>query len=152
MGQVCCQPISHARPHAGSPNGRSTMPAKLEGTSRTVRRRKQEQEQSSPRSDAGVGGLGFSPVSVMCAAGTFKSRAYGHTVYRYGCAVYARRYESDVGGRCRLLRLLPGLRPTKGPQMNSWRDASRGINALPTQRVSHEPQRFGGNRYTSVRE
>ena len=29
MGQVCCQPISHARPHAGSPNGRSTMPAKL---------------------------------------------------------------------------------------------------------------------------
>jgi hypothetical protein len=100
MGQVCCQPISHARPHAGSPNGRSTMPAKLQGTSRTVRRRKQEQQQPSPRSDAGVGGLGLSRVSLLGAAGTFKSRAYADTVYLYACAVYARRYESDVGGRC----------------------------------------------------
>ena len=151
MGQVCCQPISHARPHAGSPNGRSTMPAKLKdlANSPTTETRARAVFAALRRGCRRLGILsGLSNVR----RGTFKSRAYGHTVYRYGCAVYARRYESDVGGRCRLLRLLPGLRPTKGPQMNSWRDASRGINALPTQRVSHEPQRFGGNRYTPVRE
>jgi hypothetical protein len=151
MGQVCCQPISHARPHAGSPNGRSTMPAKLQGTSRTVRRRKQEQQQPSPRSDAR-----------SAAWDSLRSHYWAPPVpsnhermlipYIYTPVPCMRAGTSPtlVGGV--LLRLPPGLRPTKGPQMNSWRDASRGINALPTQRVSHEPQRFGGDRYTSVRE
>jgi hypothetical protein len=115
MGQVCCQPISHARPHAGSPNGRSTMLPSF----------KEPREQSDGGNKSNSS-LRRAQTRVSAAWDSLGSHYWAPPVpsnhermlipYIYTPVPCMRAGTSPtlVGGV--LLRLPPGLRPTKGPR------------------------------------